>query len=274
MGVAAVLFLFMGGIPLFLGVLGVVIQGLREFFSLLAREGLKTVKVAGYPFAFLILVAAYAGWGREMPWTLLVAVFILLAFGIQIVQSFAGRKPYRLSELAVTFFGAFYVAGLMSFVFLYKGLYTRFGAPLPFDSLILITLVGAFGYDTAAYFSGKLWGATVMNPVLSPKKTWEGVLGGVSGACAGMAVLWLFGLRPLGRPLWMWLVAAVALGLAAQLGDLSESALKREAQAKDSANWIPGHGGALDRLASYMFVLPVGYYLLHFWILKPLGGTP
>ena len=269
MGAAAILVLITGGLLLYFGILAVAVQGLREFYSLLSREGIKTVKVAGYPFACLIVTAAYAGWGKEMPWSLLVAVFILLAFFVQIVQSFAGRRPYRITELAVTFFGAFYVAGLLSFVFHYKSLYQGLRGVLGYDALALIPIIGAFGYDTAAYFSGKLWGATLMNPVLSPKKTWEGVFGGILGACAAMGILWVFELHLIARPVWMWLVMAATLGLAAQLGDLSESALKREAQAKDSASWIPGHGGVLDRVASYMFVLPVGYYFLQFWILAP-----
>ncbi|MGH8104115.1 MAG: phosphatidate cytidylyltransferase [bacterium] len=272
MGVGAVLFIFMGGLPLYFGVLFVVGNCLREFYSLMAREGIKTVKVAGYPFALLIITAAYAGWGEEMPWSLLVAIFILLAFSVQILQSFAGRKPYRVSELAVTFFGAFYVAGLMSFVFLYKQIYSDHQALLRFDAISLLAIIGAFAYDTAAYFSGRLWGATLMNPVLSPKKTWEGVAGGLCGVTAGVVLLWFLALHEVGQPLWMWLVLAVAVGLAAQLGDLSESVIKREAQAKDSASWIPGHGGMLDRLASYMFVLPVGYYFMHFWILGAPGG--
>lgn len=276
LGTTAVFMLLLGGYALLVGVILVAGQALREFYSLLSREGTKTAKVIGYPFALLILLMSFFSEQQEVQENylgFLVAVFILLSFLIQVIQNASGRRPYRVPELAVTLFGSFYIAGLLSYIFLYKKFYTGVSEQMKVDYLILVPVVGAWGYDTSAFFSGKLFGETRMTPVLSPKKTWEGVAGGLAGVTAAFALLWWFGLKHLGLPLWNCLLMGGILGIAAQLGDLSVSALKREVQAKDSSRLIPGHGGLLDRMDSFLFTLPVGFYLLRYWVLPSAGGA-
>ena len=119
------------------------------------------------------------------------------------------------------------------------------------------------GADTGAYYVGRAVGKHKLAPTISPGKTWEGVAGGLV-AGLGFAILahfWFFRELPLK---WTLPLAAVMVVLGI-LGDLTESALKRGAGAKDAANILPGHGGILDRLDSLLFNAPLLYYFAHFY---------
>ena len=109
---------------------------------------------------------------------------------------------------------------------------------------IMWLMLVVWATDTFAYFAGRIIGGPKLAPVLSPKKTWAGLLGGMAGAAliSGLyAAVWL--------PSWLALAAVAAtLAVAAQMGDIFESALKRRFGVKDSGNLIPGHGGVLDRV--------------------------
>jgi phosphatidate cytidylyltransferase len=114
--------------------------------------------------------------------------------------------------------------------------------------------------DTMAYFVGVLFGKHQWWPRLSPKKTWEGLVGGVLSTLvvAPLLVGWLFGLSP-----WLGLLLGVLVAVADPFGDLTVSLFKRMARIKDSSQLIPGHGGILDRLDSLLFVVPtVTYFAL------------
>jgi phosphatidate cytidylyltransferase len=127
--------------------------------------------------------------------------------------------------------------------------------------LLLLLLVSVWVNDSVAFWVGSTWGRRKLAPHLSPKKTWEGAVGGLlGGAAAALLGLSLWGTA--GTPRWAlgWLlVAAVA---AAQVGDLVESMLKRAAGVKDSGALLPGHGGLLDRLDAIILAVPVFYGLL------------
>ena len=113
--------------------------------------------------------------------------------------------------------------------------------------------------DTGAYFTGMLFGRNKLAPQLSPKKTWEGFIGGV--VTSFIAVLVFLQLIPL-PPNMLLLYITPVISVVAQVGDLFESGLKRLAGAKDSGNIIPGHGGILDRFDSALWALPTAYYLV------------
>ncbi|HEY6564038.1 MAG TPA: phosphatidate cytidylyltransferase, partial [Pirellulaceae bacterium] len=119
--------------------------------------------------------------------------------------------------------------------------------------------------DSGAYFAGRYLGRHSMAPLLSPKKTWEGAVGGLVAAVAATGLFFL--VEPHANtpslvaqaPWWMAVPLGLSLGVAGMLGDLSESLLKRDLHRKDSAAWIPGLGGTLDVLDSVFWAAPVGY---------------
>ena len=143
-------------------------------------------------------------------------------------------------------------------------------------SLLLLLLFVVWCGDIAALYIGKSFGRRKLSPSLSPNKTWEGAVASVGGSL--LITLALIGLGGvLGRrnvvliaypgPVWHWLVLAVVLNIAAQLGDLAESAIKRGAGVKDSGKLLPGHGGVLDRIDALLLAAPVLWYaqLLKLW---------
>lgn len=128
------------------------------------------------------------------------------------------------------------------------------------QNLIFFVLIITWGVDTGAYYSGKLLGKHKLSPQISPGKTIEGAIGGVI-TCIGAAFLarWLF-LTELRFN--STVLIGFILGIISQLGDLSESLLKRSAGFKDSGSIIPGHGGMLDRVDSLIFTVPAFYYFI------------
>jgi phosphatidate cytidylyltransferase len=128
--------------------------------------------------------------------------------------------------------------------------------------LYLIALVWAG--DSGAYFAGRFWGKHKMSPTISPKKTWEGAVGGLVSSVAGGAAVHLFFLPTGGIAPWrLVIISSIAGGIVGQLGDLIESILKRSAQVKDSGQIFPGHGGFLDRVDSLLFAAPVVWFILY-----------
>ncbi len=137
-------------------------------------------------------------------------------------------------------------------------------------SLVAFLLCVVWAGDIAALYVGRAWGRHKMSPALSPNKSWEGALGSVAGsllatgALLGLATLleqWnLPGLSYRDEEVWYWLLLAVLVNLAAQVGDLAESALKRSVGVKDSGSLVPGHGGVLDRIDALLLAAPVLWY--------------
>lgn len=126
---------------------------------------------------------------------------------------------------------------------------------------VLLVLILVWIADTAAYFVGRAWGRRKLAPSISPGKTWEGAFGGIFGALAYAIICAAF----FGRIAWGPLLAAtMVLAALSIVGDLFESAVKRQAEVKDSGALLPGHGGILDRIDSATAVLPVAALLLSF----------
>jgi phosphatidate cytidylyltransferase len=119
--------------------------------------------------------------------------------------------------------------------------------------------------DTAAYFTGRQWGKHKLAPQISPKKTWEGSAAGLIASILVSVLLgWLFGLP---QQIWELVLMGIVISVIGQCGDLVESFLKRTAGVKDSGNLLPGHGGILDRIDSYILLGPVIYYYVIYFAL-------
>lgn len=230
---------------------------------LAATEVFRLLKSAGYaPFAALGSVLALAiVLEAALPQVLEGSGILLGAIGIVLigVAGFTKIEPRDgLQAWMVTVFGAFYVS-LLSFIIRLGNSSPTVPADAPLSALgaergwILLLILAVWSFDTGAYLTGRSIGRTHFITHISPAKTVEGVVGGVVASTVVVALmLWGLGSDPL---------HALALGplvaLAAQAGDLAESVIKRAAGAKDSGTLIPGHGGILDRVDSFVFAAPV-----------------
>lgn len=170
------------------------------------------------------------------------------------------NRENALLNTAVTAFGVMYISGFMSALILLRGSdasafenITWFSEPGAF--LVLTIFVSVWACDTVAYFVGIKFGKHKLFPRVSPKKTWEGAIGGFVGAIAAFAILASYFLPQM--PILHTIVCGVIVAVMGQVGDLAESLLKRDASVKDSSQIIPGHGGLLDRFDSILFVAPL-----------------
>jgi phosphatidate cytidylyltransferase len=236
--------------PLGLLVVAEAVLGLAfiEYAGLAEAVGARVPRAASGAAAMAMCAAVGLGVPLELP---LVAAFVGL--GALIVGS-RTPAPGVLNDVAAAFFPVVYLGlPLGSFVGL-RAMAGREGV-----LLLLVTIVAS---DSAQYFTGRWLGRHRLSPVISPKKTVEGALGGFILAPAVMAALatWWLPDRSTG---WVLLVglAVVGFGIA---GDLFESLLKRSAGVKDSSALIPGHGGVLDRIDAMLFAVPVFYVLLKY----------
>ena len=226
-----------------------------EIFQLLRGAGYPSLSWLGIAFAIALVLDPAIGSGVDPSGMLLLATGSILAA----VGAFTRTDPREgLPTWFATVFGASY-ASLLGFI-------VRLGDEAPAVPLtaplgglgadrgwIVLLILGVWAYDTGAYFVGKRFGKRRFLTHLSPSKTYAGLVGGIVAATVVVAIV----LVGLGRPPLHALLLGPLLSLAAQAGDLAESMLKRAAGAKDSGRLIPGHGGILDRVDSFLFAAPV-----------------
>jgi phosphatidate cytidylyltransferase len=234
--------------------------GLFEFYVLSKRLQLRPDTGAGFVAAIAIFVVSLFANDVSLSLLLTQFVIIVLTAGTLIAASLRGTGFDKMIAAAgSTILGVLYVSLLGSHL-----VATRVG----FDQTLSAHLLSFFflvlmGGDAGAYYTGRSLGKRKLAPKISPGKTWEGVVGGVVAALlmATLAHYWFF--REL--PLKWTLPLAFVMTIIGILGDLTESALKRGAGAKDAANILPGHGGILDRLDSLLFNAPLIYYFARFY---------
>jgi len=228
-----------------------------------AVEVFRLLRAAGYPSLAPLgtVLALVVVFDAAQPRLVDGSGVMLFAVGAMIVAagSFALPDPRDgLATWMTTVFGAFYVA-LLAFVVRLGHVAPALpdGAPLlqlgPERGWILLLVLGVWAYDTGAYFVGRRFGRRRFLAHLSPSKTYAGLVGGTVAATIVVALL----LAGLGQPPVAGLVLGPLVALASQAGDLAESMLKRAAGAKESGTLIPGHGGILDRVDSFLFAAPV-----------------
>lgn len=231
---------------LFFTLLAVSLIGMRELYKVMkvSDEHVTVLELVGYLGAVLYYIAMKADFGNYGTMAIIISMILVL-----FVYVF-GYPKYHAEQVMAAFFGVVYVAVMLSFIYLTRS--------LP-DGKFLVWLIFlcSWGCDTCAYCVGMLIGKHKMAPVLSPKKSIEGAVGGVAGA-ALLGVIYAAATQ--GKMAEYALICAVG-ALISMVGDLAASAIKRNQNIKDYGKLIPGHGGILDRFDSVIITAPVIYYL-------------
>lgn len=203
-----------------------------------------------------ILYYIVLGIGNRILYTPVMILYLLVILAIYVLSF----PKYHDKEIMAAFFSFYYVSVMLSYVYRIR--------ILPDGGyFVILIFISSWGNDTLAYCGGRLFGKHKMAPVLSPKKSVEGLISGIIGAGAlGFIFGILFKTYEHDIPYFQWWMMVVsALGaVPAVIGDLAASAIKRNNDCKDYGKLIPGHGGVLDRFDSMIFTAPIIYYLVQY----------
>jgi phosphatidate cytidylyltransferase len=238
---------YLGGWWLFGLVTGAVLLALHEYW--LMTRSLRPLALAGYLGAIATLFGAQLG---DTKWALggFLTTFAL-AF---LLKGIAETRTATTVSVGATVLGTGWIALGLAHILLLRDL--EHGRLAAFTVLLAV-----FISDTAAYFVGRLIGRHKLAPVTSPGKTWEGFIAGTVVAVL-VPFFALYDERDTYLAIWQALVLGAAIAVAAPLGDLFESLIKRDMQVKDSGTLLAGHGGVLDRLDALLFASVAGYYAI------------
>jgi len=244
--------------------LAVVILGLLEFYSITVTEDCKPQKYTGTILGTLLylLITGFFLFGGPQPLTFSIVVMLPIFF-IPIIIELYRKKEKALINAAVTIFGLIYIALPVSLLNVMNDpiggtVFHRFPAYL--TAYFLITWI----YDTGAYLVGKNFGKHKFFERISPKKTWEGTIGGTVVALLAAAGYYFI---TEGTQLIHLLVLTGLIVLFGTSGDLAESLFKRSLNLKDSGNILPGHGGILDRFDTIFVSAPFVFLYFVFQII-------
>ena len=244
------------GRELLLGVIMILsIIGMYELYRVYQME-----KSALAIVSYLIAITYFA----NLEWNFIPDIMMLwMGFLIILMFLYVFTYPkFRAKKVMAAFFGVFYVAVMLSFIYqtriLSGGAYT-----------VWLVFLCSWGCDTCAYCVGMLIGKHKMTPKLSPKKSWEGAVGGVVGAALLGIIYGLVFQNAMGtttKEIFMIALICAVGAVISMIGDLTASAIKRNYEIKDYGKLIPGHGGILDRFDSVSFTAPIIFYLASYLI--------
>lgn len=230
-------------------VLVTILLGMREFYRLAMPRSGRAERVIGIGLGLILsILFAYGEANLFSPF-----FFIILLILCTLFMIISQNLLTSISNLSITFFGIFYIGFLLSHVILIRN---QPGG----REWLLFLIISVWAGDIIALFSGTLFGKHKLYPKISPNKTYEGLLGAILGSVVlGLLFASLF-LSSFDKG--VLILVGIGIGILGQLGDFTESLLKRSAQVKDSGSFFPGHGGVLDRIDSFLFAAPFLYYLL------------
>jgi len=270
-GVPLLYFIFyLGGIPFLILILLLILFGNIELFKLLEAKGIQTERELGIAFSLALGIAAYFGYFYfAVVFSFAVIIIFLLALRRQDLSN-------AIIALSTGLFAIIYIGWFLSHAILLRNIDHNLNLKTYVETVqghsdigffyIFLVVSCTFLNDTGAYFIGRWKGKRKLIPHVSPGKTLEGTIGGIISSAIAAIVGNLIFKSPIE---YHWVVLfGLVIGIVAVLGDLTESLIKRSAEAKDSGGILPGHGGILDRFDSLIFTFPVSYYmvLLYYWL--------
>jgi len=249
-------FLIAGKLPLF--AFSLVIS-LIAFFEMTKATGVhcKEKKINGLEIVGVLGICAYYGYIYMAGIGSYVMFVIALTISCMMMVYVFTFPKYHANQVTSVVFSFIYAPVMLSYLYLTRELEGGI-------FLVWLTFIGSWICDTCAYLVGRAIGKHKLAPVLSPKKSIEGAVGGVAGA-ALVGFIYAFVLVKLGyqseSKLWVYPVITTVCSIFSQVGDLTASGIKRNHEIKDYGKLIPGHGGIMDRFDSVIFIAPIIYYL-------------
>lgn len=252
--------------------LAIIIGGLREFYRLASKAGYQPQKWMGYAAGTIIFVIAFgcmlfmisdsAASDKMLLLTMILALYIMLLLPMMFVCELYRKSATPIANIGSTLMGLVYIAAPIS-LFLFIPILLGEGEWNPLAALFYIFIIWA--NDVFAYLFGITLGKHRLFERISPKKSWEGFIGGLLGA---MAMGYVASVVMGGNPI-EWIGLALIAAISGVFGDLVESLFKRSVDVKDSGHILPGHGGWLDRFDALILSVPfVFLYLILFAIAK------
>jgi phosphatidate cytidylyltransferase len=225
-----------------------------ELFGVLRQVGYEPVTLAGIAGTVGLVVGAYNNGPSAIPTVLFLTTAVCL---IWYLVNAGGESPVM--NIGVTLFGVLWVGMFGSFAALMLALPAAGGLDDPGTGILLAAILGTVAYDVGGLFVGRNAGSKPLSPA-SPNKTWEGLIG---GCVVAIMVIVLGGIKGFGPidSVGESVLVGLAVAIAAPLGDLCESLIKRDLGVKDMGTILPGHGGLMDRFDALLFVLPAVYLL-------------
>ncbi|GHF32159.1 phosphatidate cytidylyltransferase [Deinococcus metalli] len=236
----------------------VSVMCLYEYIRMLDRNDIDVRRISLAVFGTALIVASLPGLRDTPPWAggSWREVVLTVAFGYLLVVEVMRPGERPLERIVYSMFGLLYIPWLLGYFLLLRYSPDAQGGLLYFA----LPLLATFAADIGGYFGGFYFGRRKLAPEVSPGKTVEGAVGGL--ALSFLTVLLISSLTQLWSPLES-LLYSILVASASQLGDLSESLIKRALRTKDSGSSLPGHGGFLDRIDSLLFAVPATYLFLH-----------
>ncbi len=264
--IVTILSMILGGYVLFGILLSVTLIGLMELYRIFDVHK-KAVGMVGYLGAMALwfsvmecaqnftVIEACSDLGGVLP--VLAGAFLIVLLAVYVLAF----PKFNSEQITAVFFGFFYVALTMSYIYRLRisdgGAYS-----------VWLIFIASWGADTMAYLTGILIGKHKIAPILSPKKTVEGCIGGIVGSTLiGFVYSLIFKDDLSGvysNPVLLFTIVSAVASVVSMIGDMAASAIKRNKNIKDYGRLIPGHGGILDRFDSVIFVAPIIYFLLRF----------
>jgi phosphatidate cytidylyltransferase len=231
--------------------------GLREFYALFIPHAKGLESFVGIGLGLLLSIAISFGGVQVVSPLFVLLLFLLAILFLGITQNLSST----ISTLAIVLLGIFYIGFLLSHVSLIRTMPEG-------RRWVFFLLATVWAGDISAFLGGFFFGRHKLYPKISPNKTYEGLLGAIVGTVVVALAFAILFIPKLGMGFCLFL--AIGIGVVGQLGDFTESMFKRSAQVKDSGALIPGHGGMLDRIDSFLFSAP----FLHYALLYFLKETP